>query len=1410
MALRWTSVAVLCGAMLASAGCPYVGSKAYNDEIRDFDGDGVLGERFGGEDCRDDDPEVLRCDGDGDGFDAVSLGGTDCNDGDATIHPQAQERCNGIDDDCDELVDDDDPDPKPNTRTWHADTDNDGFGAVDNALATCVRPDGYTADDRDCDDSRDDIHPGAPEFCDDLDRDCTGDPRDAVDQVDFFPDEDGDGFGRPIVAGEAVVKSCGDLPGLANNSDDCDDTDASVFPGAADAWYDGVDSNCDGASDYDQDGDGQNAVAGGGVDCDDTDAAVNRNAVEVCDNGIDNDCDGLADDDDRNEDPVDPTGQLSYFLDGDGDLYGGIEQKFCVDKAPAGWILQGGDCDDQRSDIVPSATEVCDDTDNDCNGVIDDNAVDALDYFADGDGDGYGSTVVRACGLEAGLAGIDGDCDDSDPATRPGAPEICGDSVRQDCSSLSIYDCDSDGFEDQANGGTDCDDTRDDVFPGGTEVCDGHDNDCDGDFDGDDSDITTADLKTWYVDDDDDGFGTTVTVLVGACTPPPGTSDNSDDCDDTAGTVFPGAPERCDGVANDCNAPSSVDIDPVEGIPTYHRDNDDDGFGSASVVWNQTCLPPSTGTWTLDASDCNDGNDQVHPNADEVCDGIDNDCDGQLDGDDPGLTPPDWFGDSDGDGWGLATDVVGSCTQPIGYVATSGDCDDTDASSNPAAPEVCDGGADNDCDGLIDDADPSVTSTVVWYADADNDGFGDANQVTSQCDPPVNHVANDQDCDDGVLAVNPGALETCDGLDNDCDGLVDDADTSLADAGVWYADTDGDNFGSFDVWVRTCARPAGHLPQSGDCDDAAAGVHPGAPELCDGIDNDCDEAIDDADSGAQGTDWFEDADFDGHGRPGAALAACTNPGAGWSATDDDCDDSEASTHPGADETCNSADDDCDGFVDDQDPSVTDANTYWIDVDGDGQGNPNFPLVRCSLPSGYVPNADDCLDIDANANLGAPEVCDGVDNDCDGLTDDDDTGVSGQRTFWADLDNDGWGDDSSSLTACFHPDDYIEQPGDCDDSSDQVAPFMFEECDGIDNNCDGNIDEGQQQQVWVDADGDGWGAQGTLPTIGCPGNGYSYNDQDCDDTAALINPDQTTDVPGDGIDNNCDWVDGIDADFDGWPDGIDCDDNDAGIFPGEAGCPWPQSCAQWRAASGGDFDGMYTVDPLIDFNPINVYCDMHTDGGGWSLVLKVNEANDWVSTSNYGNLWHPDLNRSDFDMAREPGPDGAASLDPQLVRRMFTDGSQHLRFSFYDDGYSFNDPAEDAYADYSSGTDPGLFVKGSAGVRSVLGTDYSWNILSHERAGTYTFSGGEVCWGDQQGSAWRQYEHGLHMGKYHATIPCHIDNDVNDVMFKSHYANFEGTAFAGAGHCGPGTFQYDVLGRCNPVVAPNDAIYVWVR
>ena len=450
-------------------------------------------------------------------------------------------------------------------------------------------------------------------------------------------------------------------------------------------------------------------------------------------------------------------------------------------------------------------------------------------------------------------------------------------------------------------------------------------------------------------------------------------------------------------------------------------DNDGDGF-------------------SLDEGDCSDADATIYPGATEYCDGKDNNCNGAIDeGAADAIT---WYRDDDDDSYGDPESTQASCTQPAGYVADNTDCNDQAFEANPNHDEVCDA-IDNDCDEIVDEDD--ATDAPTWYLDEDEDGYGQGAVTAIACEAPSGYVADGSDCDDGEPESNPGHDEVCDELDNDCDAEIDEDDA--VDAPIWYRDEDGDGYGTPKSTMIQCDQPSGYGPDADECDDTDAAINPGADELCDGIDNDCDGDTDE-DSAVDASSWYLDADSDGYGDSGVVTFSCSRP-TGHVDQGGDCDDSDSAAAPDLDELCDSIDNDCDGDVDED--SAVDAPTWYLDADADGYGLDSSTLVQCYTPSGYAALGGECDDTDAAVNPAATEVCDGIDNDCEGTADGSD--ATDASTYYADLDGDSYGDPTNTQTACTQPSGHVVDSTDCDDGNASVYLGATEVCgDGEINDC----------------------------------------------------------------------------------------------------------------------------------------------------------------------------------------------------------------------------------------------------------------------------------------------------------------------------------------------------------------------
>jgi Putative metal-binding motif len=251
----------------------------------------------------------------------------------------------------------------------------------------------------------------------------------------------------------------------------------------------------------------------------------------------------------------------------------------------------------------------------------------------------------------------------------------------------------------------------------------------------------------------------------------------------------------------------------------------------------------------------------------------------------------------------------------------------------------------------------------------------------------------------------------------------------------FYKDEDGDTFYS-----------------NTDCNDNNPAINPQAPETCDGIDNNCDGQ---SDEGLALNTYYRDNDADTYGNAAISESSCQAiPTAGFVNNNTDCNDNDAFIHPGAAEACDNIDNDCDGVLN----NGLQVYTYYIDVDGDSFGFGDVSVDTCdnTAPLGYVNNFFDCNDNNAAINLNATEVCDNIDNDCDGIADD---GLP-LFTYFLDADGDGFGAAAASQTYCLTtpPAGYATNDTDCNDADATVNPAAIDVAlDGIDNNCDGILD-----------------------------------------------------------------------------------------------------------------------------------------------------------------------------------------------------------------------------------------------------------------------------------------------------------------------------------------------------------------
>jgi hypothetical protein len=739
------------------------------------------------------------------------------------------------------------------------------------------------------------------------------------------------------------------------------------------------------------------------------------------------------------------------------------------------------------------------------------------------------------------------DCAPKDASVLPGAPEEC-DGKDNDCNLIvdeGFPDSDLDGWKDCIDEDDDNDKTDDaldcapldaSVYPSAQELCDGKDNDCDGAVDEEYPD-NDGDGVPDCQDDDKDGDGVENGADNCPATPNPEQEDQDGDaignaCDNDAdGDAIPDGQDNCpglkntqqgdvddDGVGDPCD--DDIDGDEVANgednctlvANQAQEDSDNDGVGDA-------CEDDTDGDGVPDTLDCAPLEPAAAPGQEEICDGLDNDCDFMVD---------EGFTDTDADS---LKDCIDTDDDNDGDPDET-DCGPKDGTINSKAVELCDG-KDNDCDDKIDeDLGATTCGQGACVHTVDNCVGG----AITWCNP--------------FEGISP---EVCDGADNDCNGLTDE--------GLGFASC------GLGACAHTVANCQGGQPVQCDPLEGAS------PEVCDGKDNNCNSQTDeelpllacgkgncfhttpsciggvvtlcDPMKGAlleacDGQDNDCDGEVDeGLGTTGCGLGICLH-------TVENCVDGlpqlcnpiEGATQ----ETCDGVDNDCDGLADED-----------LGILSCGLG----PCAN-SVPACIEGLAQECVP----KELATDEICDGKDNDCDGQSDEDLPPLTC-----------GLGACLHSVSACL-----AGQPQECD----PLEGAVNEECDNLDNDCDGIVDNG-----FADTDLDGEPDCLDLDDDG---------DLDPDDTdCAPLDPDISTltnEICFNGVDDNCN----------------DQQDELAGCIKA--------NCKQLHEAFADLPSGVYTIDPDGEdagAAPFQAYCDMETQGGGWTMCYTEKEAMVHVKT-----------------------------------------------------------------------------------------------------------------------------------------------------------------------------------------------------
>jgi hypothetical protein len=739
---------------------------------------------------------------------------------------------------------------------------------------------------------------------------------DGAANVTYYADADGDTYGNAAVS----QTSCTGAPvGYVADNTDCDDNNSSASPVGLEICGNGIDEDCSGSD----------CTIPGCIDAN----ACNFNASATTDDGS---C-------------VYPT--LNYFVDFDSDGYGlndmwSMPNTFCTDPG-LGWSLNNLDCDDSNGLIFPGATELCNGLDDDCSGIADDGLT-FNEYFADADGDSFGTPAlnyvvtpityqlltpqVLSSNVTLDLAGrimsytgisINGATNTEvvaagstvslayNLAVTWGPNLYCPGCMTQSYigigGSTTTLQCENgiyDGYTNSYNSGTFIAPTT----PGTYYL------------------VQNGSLDYLCQPQTYDNTSANAIAILQVEGTLPAAANPGPNCDDCTSQIpigfsFPFYGNTYSDLAISSNGFVSFDLTVDDGccfgnvVPGADAVNNMIALGWYDLV-------PDNGQVTY--FNLTNPNRLViqYSNAPEFFNS--GSLSGQIVMFESGLIQ-----------------LIYSNLTTVTHEATAG----VENASGTVGVTIS--GLNAQIGSLS-----NVAYEFVYMPSTLNSGI-------SSCTPLVGYALNNTDCLDNNPAINPGAAEVCNGIDDNCDTQIDEGLQN-----TYYADADGDSYGDAGTSIQACTSPVGYVADNTDCDDTNSSVNPVGVDICgNGIDEDCSGSdctipgcidanacnfnasatTDDGSCVYPTLNYFVDFDSDGYGLNdmwSMPNTFCTDPGLGWSLNNLDCDDSNGLIFPGATELCNGLDDDCSGIADD---GLT-FNEYFADADGDSFGTPALNYV----------------------------------------------------------------------------------------------------------------------------------------------------------------------------------------------------------------------------------------------------------------------------------------------------------------------------------------------------------------------------------------------------------------------------------------------------------------------------------